>query len=96
MADNPLEIPQTFRQVSEQNLKQAHTAYEQLVEFMTKAMDAWMGAMPANPMTVGFEDVQERVAAMAKQNAGSIFALVEKITKAQNFQEILTLQTQPN
>jgi hypothetical protein len=31
---------------------------------------------------------------MAKQNAGSVFALVEKIAKAQNFQDIVTLQTQ--
>ena len=31
---------------------------------------------------------------IAKKNADSAFALVEKIAKAQNFQEILTLQTQ--
>jgi hypothetical protein len=31
---------------------------------------------------------------IAKKNAESAFALVEKIAKAQNFQEILTLQTQ--
>ena len=31
---------------------------------------------------------------IAKENAESAFALVEKIAKAQNFQEILTLQTQ--
>ena len=28
------------------------------------------------------------------ENANSVFALVEKIAKAQNFQDILTLQTQ--
>ena len=42
MADNPFEIPQALRDLSEQNVKQAHAAYEQLVEFMTKAMGAWM------------------------------------------------------
>ena len=93
MADNPLEIPQTLRDVSEQNVKQAHAAYEQLMEFMTKAMGAWTGALPSNPMAADFKDVQDRVAAMAKQNAESVFALVEKIAKAQNFQEIVTLQT---
>jgi hypothetical protein len=94
MADNPFEIPQTLRNVSEQNIKHAHAAYEQLTDFMTKAIDAWMGAMPASPMLTGFKEVQGRAAEIAKTNADSAFALVEKIAKAQYFQEILTLQTQ--
>ena len=94
MADNPFEIPQVLRDVSEQNLKQAHAAYEQLIDFMTKAINSWMGAMPASPMVTGLKDVQDRAAEIAKKNGDSAFALVEKIAKAQNFQEILTLQTQ--
>ena len=94
MADNPFEIPQQMRDLAEQNLKQAHAAYEQLTDFVTKAMDAWMGAMPSNALATGFKDVQGRAAEIAKKNADSAFALVEKIAKAQNFQEILTLQTQ--
>ena len=74
MADNPFEIPQALRDVSEQNLKQAHATYGQLTDFVTKAT-AWAGALPANPMTAVFKDVQDRIAAMAKQNAGSVFAL---------------------
>ena len=93
MADNPFEIPQALRDMSEQNLKQAHAAYEQLMDFMTKAMGAWTGALPSNPMAAVLKDVQDRVAAIAKQNAESVFTLVEKIAKAQNFQEIVTLQT---
>ena len=94
MAENPFEIPQDMRDQAEQNLKQAHAAYEQLTDFVTKAMDAWMGAMPASPMAAGLKDFQDRAVEIAKKNAESAFALVEKITKAQNFQEILTLQTQ--
>ena len=93
MADNPFEIPQTMRDLAEQNMKQAHAAYDQLTDFVTKAMGAWMGAMPSTPGTAGLKDVQERAVAIAKQNADSAFAVVEKMTKAQNFQEILTLQT---
>ena len=70
--------------------KHAHH-FEQLTDFVTKAMDAWTGALPANPMTAGFKD--ERAVAMAKKNGESAFALVQKIAKAQNFQEILTIQT---
>ncbi len=94
MAENPFEIPQQMRDLAEQNIKQAHAAYEQLTDFVTKAMDAWMGAMPASPMAAGLKDVQGRAVEIAKKNAESAFALVEKITKAQNFQEIVTLQTQ--
>ena len=94
MADNPFEIPQQMRDLAEQNIKEAHASYEQLTDFVTKAMDAWMDAMPASPMAAGFKDVQDRAASIAKKNANSAFALVEKIARAQNFQEILTLQTQ--
>ena len=94
MADNPFEIPQQMRELAEQNIKQAHAAYEQLTDFVTKAMDAWMGAMPSNGLATGFKDVQGRAAEIAKKNADSAFALVEKVAKAQNFQEIVTLQTQ--
>jgi hypothetical protein len=83
-----------MRDVAEQNIKQAHAAYEQLTDFVTKAIDTWTGAMPASPMATGFKDIQHRAAEIAKTNADSAFMLVEKITKAQNFQEILTLQTQ--
>ena len=94
MAENPFEIPQQMRDLAEQNIKQAHAAYEQLTDFVTKAVGAWMGAMPASPVVAGFKEVQGRAAEIAKKNADSAFALVEKIAKAQNFQEILTLQTQ--
>jgi hypothetical protein len=50
MADNPFEIPQAVRDLVEQNVKQTHAAYEQLNEFVTKAMGTWTGALPANPM----------------------------------------------
>ena len=94
MAENPFEIPQQMRDLADQNIKQAHAAYEQLTDFVTKAVGAWMGAMPASPVVAGFKEVQDRAAEIAKKNADSAFALVEKITKAQNFQEIVTLQTQ--
>jgi len=31
MPDNPFEIPQSLREVSEHNLNQAHAAYEQFI-----------------------------------------------------------------
>jgi len=54
-----------------------------------------MGVMPSNLMTAEFKDVQDRAVEIAKKNteSESAFALVEKIAKAQNLQEIVTLQT---
>ena len=93
MAENPFEIPQQMRDLADQNIKQAHAAYEQLTDFVTKAVGAWMGAIPS-PMAAGFKDFQDRAAEIAKKNAESAFALIEKMAKAQNIQEVLTLQTQ--
>ena len=94
MADNPYEIPQALRDLSEQNVKQAHAAYEQLVEFMTKAMGAWMSAMPANPIAAGFQHMQDRAMKIAMENAEAAFTFGGKISSAQTPQDILLLQTQ--
>jgi len=94
MADNPVEIPQTPRDVSEQNLKQAHAAYEQFTDFATKATAAWTGALPSNPMAAVVKEVEDRAVAIAMENAESAFTFAGKISNAQTFQDIVTLQTQ--
>ena len=94
MTDNPIEIPQNLRGMSEQSLKQAHAEYENLTDFVTKAMGMWMGVMPANPIATGFKDVQGRVMAFAKENGESVFTFAGKISNARTPQELLTLQTQ--
>jgi len=94
MTDNPIEIPQNLRDMSEQSLKQAHAEYENLTDFVAKAMGFWMGVMPANPIATGFKDVQDRVMAFAKENGESALTFGGKVSKASTFQELLTLQTQ--
>ncbi len=71
MPDNPFEIPQYLREVSEQNLKQADAAYKQLMDFVSKAKDAWTEAMPENAMSAGFKDVQNRAMDIVMENAKS-------------------------
>jgi hypothetical protein len=93
MTENPFEIPQAMREQAKQNMKEAHAAYEQLTDFVTKATDAWMGAMPS-PMAAGFKDMQGCAMQIAKENAESVFTFADKISNAQNFQDIATLQTQ--
>ena len=94
MADNPIEIPQALRDLSAQNVKQARAAYEQLMEFMTKAMGPWMDAVPSNPMTAGLQRMQDRAMQIAMENAEAAFTFGGKMSSAQTPQEILQLQTQ--
>jgi hypothetical protein len=94
MADNPFEIPQALRDVSEQNLKQARAAYEQLMDVMTKAVGAWTGALPSNPMAAVVKDVQDRALHIAKENAESVFTFAGKISNVRTPQDIVTLETQ--
>ena len=94
MADNSFEIPQALRDLTEQNMKQAHAAYEQLAHFMIEAMGAWTDALPANPTAAAFKDVQERAMEIAMENSESVFTFAGKISNAQTFQDIATLQTQ--
>ena len=56
--------------------------FEQLTDFVTKAMDAWTGALPSNPMTAGFKDAQGRAMQIAKENAESVFTFAGKISNA--------------
>ena len=94
MADNPLEIPQALRDLSAQNVKQAHAAYEQLMEFMTKAMGSWKDAMPSSPMTAGLQRMQDLAMKISMENAEAAFTFGGKMSSAQTPQEILQLQTQ--
>jgi len=94
MAENPVEIPQALRDMSEQNLKQARAAYEQFTDFVTKTMGSWMGALPSNPMAAVVKDMQGRAMQIAKENAESVFTFAGKISNALTPQDIVTLQTQ--
>src|SRR5271166_5730486 len=94
MAENPFEIPQALRDVSEQNLKQARAAYEQLMDVMTKAMGAWTGALPSNPMAAVVKDVQGRAMQIAMENAESVFTFAGKISNVRSPQDIVTIETQ--
>ena len=94
MGRYPIEILQNLPDMSEQGLKQAHAEYENLTDFVTKAMGIWMGVMPANPIATGFKDVQNRVMAFTKENGESALTFAGKVSKASTFQELLTLQTQ--
>lgn len=94
MNDQSLDIPQTLRDLAEENMRQAHSAYEKLIEFVTRTLNAWNGSMPPNPLTAGFREVQNCAMAFAADNAESAFTFASKINNARSLDEVLALQTQ--
>ena len=89
MNEYPFEIPQAMREQAERNMKLAR----ELTDFVTKTMDAWIGAMPS-PMATDFKDVRERAMDFAKENAESALTFAGKVCNAKTPQEILTLRAQ--
>jgi hypothetical protein len=94
MTENPFEIPQSMRDLTEQNMEHAHAAYDQLIVFANNTMSSWIGATPASPMATDFKYVRERAMDFAKENTESALTFAGKVCNAKTPQEILTLQAQ--
>lgn len=94
MAENqPFEIPQQLRELTEKNVEQARAVYGQFMDAMTQAMGMWFNAMPSNEMTSRFEAVQKKAIRFAKQNAEAGFQLANELANAKDFQDVLALQS---
>jgi hypothetical protein len=92
MADQPtFEMPPEMRDLAEKNVEQARMAYGQFMEFMSQAMNAW--STTGAPEAGNFKAIQERAVAFAKENAERSFALASEIAKADDAQEVVTLQS---
>jgi hypothetical protein len=94
MAQNqPFDIPQQLRELTEQNVEQASAAYGQFMDAMTEAMGMWWKALPPSEMTSGFQAMQERAVRFAKQNAEAGFTLASSLANARDIQDVLALQS---
>jgi hypothetical protein len=92
MADKPtFEMPPEMRDLAEKNVEQARMAYGQFMEFMSQAMNAWSSS--GAPEAGNFKAIQERAVAFAKENAERSFSLASEIAKAEDAQEVVTLQS---
>lgn len=94
MVENPGGITQGMRDRAEENMKQAHAAYEELTDYVNKAMNAWTGGMPSNSTGAPFKDVRDRAMDFAKTNAESAFTFASKVCNTQTPQELLALEKQ--
>ena len=91
--NQPFEIPQQLRELTEKNVEQARAVYGQFMDAMTQAMGMWWNAMPQNEMTSGFKVVQERAIRFGKQNAEASLAFASELANAKDFQDVLAIQS---
>ena len=91
--NDPFEIPQQLRELTERNVEQARVIYGQFMDAMTQATGMWLNAMPSNEITSRFEAVQKKAIRFAKQNAEAGFALANELANAQDIQDVLAIQS---
>jgi hypothetical protein len=87
------EMPQHLRELAENNVEQARTAYGQFMDGMAQAASLWFGAMPPNEMVSGFKSVQERGMRFAKQNADACFNLAGELANAKDLPDVIAIQS---
>ena len=91
MMDDPrFDIPPELRELVEKNVEQAQAAYGQFIDFLTQVSSM----APPNKMLPGLEAVRERAIEFAKENGERFFDLASALARANNIQEVLTLQGQ--
>ena len=94
MAQEPqFEIPTQLRELAEKNIEQARAACGQFMEAARKAQDMLATMLPANPLTGGIKEVQERAMRFTQQNIDANFALASELAKAKDLNEVLEIQS---
>ena len=94
MSQNPFEMPKAIRDMVDKNLEQSQAAVRQFSDAMTQAMSLWTKSMPAMGPAAGFQSVQDRAVAFAKQNAEAAMKHAGDLAKVKSPNDILMLQTQ--
>jgi hypothetical protein len=91
MVDDPrFDISPALRELVETNVKQAQAAYGQFIDFLTQVSSM----APPNKMLPGLEAVREQAIEFAKENGERFFDLASALSRANDIQEVLTLQSQ--
>jgi phasin len=92
MPQSQFEIPQELRQLAEENVERARQLYLQFVDGVEQTMSVW-SAPHSDVIMPGFNDVRERAAKFAKENADAAFKLAREVANAKDLQELLSLQS---
>jgi phasin len=87
------EYPAQLRELAERNVEQVRAACGQFMDAARRAQDMMAIMVPANPMTAGLKQVQERTMSFTEQNMEASFSLAGELAKAKDFKEMLEIQS---
>lgn len=91
---NPFEIPEQMRKMAEQSVEQARNTYGQFMDAIVNAQNMWLASIPTNAATDGFKDVQSLGVKFARENSDAALRVASDLSKAKDFSEILSIQSQ--
>lgn len=87
----PFEIPQNMRELAEQSLEQAKTAYNQFMESSRNAQEVL--EQSSDTMTSSAKEVQQKAIEYAESNMQAGFDLANKLVLAKDMMEALQIQS---
>ncbi|MCG8561092.1 MAG: phasin [Hyphomicrobiales bacterium] len=87
----PFEIPQNMRELAEQSLEQAKTAYNQFMETSRNAQEVL--EQSSDTMTSSAKEVQQKAIEYAESNMQAGFDLANKLVLAKDMMEALQIQS---
>lgn len=90
---NPFEIPEQFRQMAEQGVQQARSAYGQFMDAVLNAQNMWLSSMPSNAATDGFKEVQALGVRFARENSDAALNMASELSQAKDLNEVFTIQS---
>jgi phasin len=93
MADNPMwnfDVPTQMRQFAEQSVEQAKKAVDGFLSAAQKT--AATLETQASTARSGAKDVTQKAMTFAEQNVATSFEFAQKLVRARDMQEVLTLQ----
>jgi phasin len=91
MANSPFEVPNEMRDFAERSVEQARKAFE---GFLTVAQRAASTAGDAAKTPEGAKSVGAHVLSYTERNVNAAFDLAQKLVKAKDPQEALSLQSE--
>jgi hypothetical protein len=87
------EYPARLRALAQRNMEQVQAACGRFMDAARRAQDM-MGIMaPADQMTAGLTQVQERTMLITEQNMEASFALANELAGAKDFKQMLEIQS---
>ncbi len=91
MSDKTFEIPGSMRDMAEQSVDQAKSAYDQFMEASRQAQT--MAEQSSGAVMDSAREIQTKAQVFTEQNMKAGFELAEKLVAAKDFKEALELQS---